>query len=518
MEIVVLKQRDRHSIEIKSRYLIDRSSGAHNSYHLRLYFFFPRPFAIKAQTYEPEQFFDQLKPYLRFNTPSFTVEEVLDKESRNSPLARLERLVAEIGTDGFSESRFVHESKLLGAVYKSILRDFLLEARDELRSSGAASYLEAHLSDTVKRLHKVAQAYHELLDEAAERPLPEALEQHARMIDEHLSLLLEKYLTSLLQHVDREEQEDGYRRIVKTLLKEEKYREERNYPSRPSRTETEAQLEEYVYREKMLKKYASEVLFFDVHRRNVAKRAEHLLYALAAGIAMVIATGIAFLGQTRFGSLTTSLFILLVVGYMLKDRVKDFFRDVLKKKVARRMSDRKSRIRDPKEKKKIAKVQERSSYVSESKLPEKLRALRNRGYFERTLYAFEEEQILLYSKESRLDAKRISSLHNRIEGLADINMIDLSPFFRHLSAQYGLVPTIRDKKHVELRRVKRLYHLNMIVAFSSPTEDVARRFRLVVDARGIRRVEPISSGDQFQDEAVRFVGTGAATDEQVMEE
>lgn len=91
-------------------------------------------------------------------------------------------------------------------------------------------------------------------------------------------------------------------------------------------------MEEYVYREKMLKKYASEVLFFDVHRSNVAKRTEHLLYALAAGIAMVIATGIAFFGQTRFGGLTTSLFVLLVVGYMLKDRVKDFFRDVLKKK------------------------------------------------------------------------------------------------------------------------------------------------------------------------------------------
>jgi hypothetical protein len=518
METVVLKQRDRNSVEVKSRYIVDRSSGARNSYHLRLYFFFPRPFAVTAESYEPEQFFQQLKPYLRFNTPTFTVRELLDETSEFSPLTRLKGLVEELGTDKFDESRFVHESKLLGAVYKSILRDFLLEARDELASGEAAGYLEKHLSRTVKDFHKVARRFHELLHEAARQPLPEALEQHARMMDEHLSLLLEKYLTSLLRHVDREEQEEGYKRIVKSLLQEEEYREKRGYPSRPSRTETEQQLEEYVYREKMLKKYASEVLFFDVHRRNVAKRTEHLLYALAAGIAMVVATGIAFFGQTRFGSLTTSLFIVLVVGYMLKDRVKDFFRDVLKRKIGRHLSDRKTRIRDPKENKKIAWVEERASYVSESKLPERVRKLRNRGYFERTLYAFEEEQILLYSKESRIDAKRLSALHNRIEGVADINMIDLSPFFRHLSSQYGLIPTIRDKKRVDLRRVKRIYHLNMIIAYDSPKESVARRFRLVVDARGIKRVEPISSGDEFQDQAVRFVGTGAATDEQLMEE
>lgn len=518
METVILKQRDRYSVEVKSRYIIDRSSGARNSYALRLYFFFPRPFAVSAENYEPEQFFQQLKPYLRFNTPSFTVEELLDEDSEFSPLSRLRWLVERIGSEEFDEARFIHESKLLGAVYKTILRDFLLEARDELAATDAAGYLEKHLSGTVKAFHRVARRFHELLKEAAKQPLPEALEQHARMMDEHLSLLLEKYLTSLLRHVDKEEQEDGYRRIVKSLLQEEEYREKRGYPSRPSRTETEAQLEEYVYREKMLKKYASEVLFFDVHRRNVAKRTEHLLYALAAGIAMVVATGIAFFGQTRFGSLTTSLFIVLVVGYMLKDRVKDFFRDVLKRRVGRYLSDRKSRIRDPKEKKKIASVEERASYVSESKLPERVRKLRNRGYFERTLYSFEEEQVLLYAKEARINAKRLSSLHNRIEGVADVNMIDLSPFFRHLSAQYGLVPTIQDKKHVGLRRVKRIYHLNMVIAYESPEENVARRFRLIVDAQGIKRVEPISSGDEFQDQAVRFVGTGAATDEQLMEE
>ena len=518
MEIVILKQRDRNSIEIKSRYLINRSAGARNSYKLHLYFFFPRPFAITDTNYDPASFFDQLTPYLRFNTPTFTIDELLDEDSVNSPLTRLTVLTDSFGTPGFDPERYAHESKLLGAVYKSLLRDFLLEAREELRTEGSAGYLEEHLAETVKRLHRVPKKYHELFELARESHLSPELEQHASMIDEHLSLLLEKYLSSLLRCVDRETQSDAYGRIVKALLKEERYREERGYPSRPSQTESEEQLEEYVYREKMLKKYASEVLFFDVHRRNVAKGVEHLLYALAAGIAMMVATTIAFLGQTRFGRLTTSLFVLLVLGYMLKDRIKEFFRDVLKKKVARRLSDRKSTIRDPKKRKRIARVKERSRYIPETRIPEKVRALRNRGYFERALYSFEEEQILLYSKEARLEARRIASLHSRIEGLADVNIINLAPFFHHLSAQYGLVPTIRERSQVELKRVQRIYHLNMVVSYESAKESVARRFRLVVDADGIKRVEPISMEESDEENAVRFVGAGAATDEQVMEE
>lgn len=518
METVILKQRDRKSLEVKSRYLIDRSSGATNSYTLKLHFFFPRPFAIHGGTYDPEKFFDQLKPYLRFNTPTFTVAELLDGQSETSPLARVERLLSTQAAAAADSDRLIHETKLLGAVYKSMLRDFLLEAKDIAASGGRSGELEQLVSDSIGELEGVAKRFHALLGEREQASFGEPVEQHLLMIDEHLSLLLEKYLTSLLRSLDEDLHREGYRRVVDALVREERYRVERNYPSRPSEVETEQQLEEYVYREKMLKKYSSEALFFDVHRRNVARQVEHLLYALAAGIAMVIATGIAFFGQTRFGNLTASLFVLLVVAYMLKDRVKDLFREVLKRKIAGRFSDRKTRIRDPKKNRKIATIRERTSYVSESRLPEALRILRGRGYFERALHAFEEEQVLLYAKEAHLNARRIDSLHNRIEGLADISIIDLDPFFRHLSVQYGFVPTVRAGRKVDLHRVKRMYHLNLIVAYESPRESVARRFRLIVDARGIKRIEPISTGERRQDEAVRFVGTGAATAEQVMEE
>lgn len=493
MDTILLKQRDRYSLELKARYLIRDSRGRFRDFGLRLYFFFPRSFNLSPVTYSPQEFYDQLKLNLRFNTPRFSTGELLERLTDTSPLVRVEKLLYRQRHDGIrlDGDLFLYESKMLATVFKSILRDLLLSIRERIGSGDEAKRLEEHLERDVKELHEVARRYHALLDEMEGLELPEEIVQQGRMIDEHLSLLLEKYLTSILPVADDSGPGQLYQRIVKVLLKEEKYRDRRGYPSLPSEIMSERQLEEYVYREKMLKKFASEVLFFDVDRKDATKKAEHILYAAAAGIAMILATAIAFFGQTRFGSLTASLFVLLVVGYMIKDRAKDLFRDLLRRRVGRYMSDRKTRVYDRRKRKRLATVKERTGFVAEQRLGDAVRRVRNRGYFERILSEQEEEQVLLYSKRLTLQAENIRRLHNRIHGVADINIIDLAPFLRHLTAQYGLIPTIPGKRRVQLKRVKRIYHLNLVVAYDSPEGEIVGRFRLIVDANGIKRVEPV---------------------------
>lgn len=514
MDKVLIKQKDRYSVEIKARYLIDETSSPKDGYGLRAYFFFPQPFGISRSTYDSQSFFDQLKLYLRFNTPVFSISELLEPLSDSSPLIRVEKIVHAHEQEGgaVDEDAFVYEAKLLGSVYKSVLRELLHKTRETAGESNKQD--EAQLEKAVKSAHAVARRFHEVIERLEQGDeVGSGLMQHAYMIDEHLSLLLEKHLTSILTVYDAQRQEELYGRIVKVLLKEEKYRAKRGYPSRPSSIEQRRQFEEYVYREKMLKKYASEVLFFDVDRRNTAKSGEHLLYALAAGLAMIIATSIAFFGQTRFGNVSISLFVVLVVGYMLKDRVKDFFRDLLKRRLGPYLNDRKARILDRLRRRRLATVSERAYYVGESKLDPAIRALRNRGYFERTLFSQEEEQILLYAKKLNLNARNFASVHRRVNGVADINIIDLQPFLQHLSAQYGLVPTIENKKRVRLHRVKRIYHLNLIVAYESPQGRIAGRFRLIVDAQGIKRIESVTDTGPLSSEGIRVAPPSAADEE-----
>lgn len=59
---------------------------------------------------------------------------------------------------------------------------------------------------------------------------------------------------------------------------------------------------------------------------------------------MAFATAIAFYGQSVYGNITVSLFVLLVISYMFKDRLKDIFRTAFKRTIGARFPDVSQRL------------------------------------------------------------------------------------------------------------------------------------------------------------------------------
>lgn len=491
-----MKQRDRQSIELKFRYMLDSARTERRSvYNVNLYFFFPYSFNMNSGSYDRNQFYDDLKLYLRFNTPTLKVHELLDKSSRVSPLRRIERMVRAAQKSGktIPVDDFIYEGKLLGCIYKSLLRDVFgsLGAPDKANGPEERELILKALKD----IREVARRYHRVAGTVANklREVDSRIGQHVLMIDEHLSLLIEKYASNLYKELQHTGAQKLARFIARVIAKEIRYRERMGHPTVIRGRPEKSKLEEHIYREKMLKRYASEVLFFDVRRRNTAKGTEHILYAAAAGISMIFATAIAFLGQSTFGSLTISLFLLLVVSYMLKDRLKDVFRDVFRKSVSRRFFDRKARLYDARHHEKLATVSERSSFIGKERTDPTVLALRNRGTFEQALSGTSGESVFEYRKRIRLNTRTMRGIHRRITGVADITIIDLAGFLKHLAAQGGLVPVLSDKDAVTLHPVKRIYHLNLIVQMQSAGRSELHRYRLIVNANGIERVEPVAA-------------------------
>ena len=500
MEHIALKQRGTSSIELKLRYMRKKSEVGRRAvrYTVDFHLFLPQSFRINPDTYDSETFYEDRKLYVRFNTPDFTIDELTDPNSSESPLCRVERLVAD--QSPIHENTFIYETKMLGAVYKSLLRESLGGVRAVTTIEDEDEEAEPVIQECdnpaalVKQLHQVASRFHSVTEEVLSRQEEEHLHEHCRMIDEHLSLLLERYLTAFLQRNEDEPAADSaYKRIAKVLISELRYRQEQGYPTSFPETEDERKLEEYVYREKMLKKYSSEVLFFQVKTTNEAKRIQHVLYAIAAGIAMAVATSLAFYGQSEFGNITTSLFILLVVSYMVKDRMKDIFRDYFRRSVGARFYDRRKHLYDSFWKKKLATVRERTTFVPLNKTAERIVTFRGQGPFEAQLARSEEESHLLYRKVVNMRAKTLRKLHNRIQGLADITIVDLANMVRYLAVQSTTVPVVTGKNAVEVRSAKRVYHLNLIVDYRAGGERRLERFRLILDRDGIKRIEPVAS-------------------------
>lgn len=493
MKRYLIRRHGRFSVELKFRYFIHRQiKKRRNYFNIKFYLFFPYSFNINSTSYPKDHFYEDQKLYLRFNTPVFTLEELRTEE--NSPFVKSSALLEQALQKGQKPDmqEYVYETKLCGSVYKSVLRDSYNRIRTHLRRvepENRSAEIESMMTD----MAGPAQQFHALTKSSAQ--FSEDLHYHTLLIDEYISLELEKYLLWLLDlvHVGELSEQETTNLLEKSIYREMEYRKACGYTSVSGTSDSPRDYEEYVYRAKILKRYASEVLFFNVRRKYQGKRVEHILYAVAAGIAMIFATAIAFLGQTTFGNLSTSLFILLVASYMLKDRLKDVFRDLFSKSIGAHFYDRGVKVYDPRNKQKMAYVKERASFTDFNKLPVKIRKIRSRGSFERFLATTASESVLVYEKNIRLNAKTIRKLHSRIKGVADINIVSVRRLLRYLTVQSREVPLVSEGRVKKTIPVKRIYHLNLIVWYQGDDTSFIERVRLVVDGKGIRRIEKVDT-------------------------
>ena len=106
---------------------------------------------------------------------------------------------------------------------------------------------------------------------------------------------------------------------ISFIKEEQAYRKTKNYDIINDEDYFDEAL---LHKRSQLKKFIEGVLFLDRDIRKDGAFFEQSVFAIAAGLAMVFSTGIAFYYQQVYGNFTLPFFIALVVGYMLKDRIK----------------------------------------------------------------------------------------------------------------------------------------------------------------------------------------------------
>jgi hypothetical protein len=481
-----LKRRDRRTLEVKARYLLDPDrERRRENFDVSIYFFFPEPFNMTRESFPREKLYEDMRLYLRFDTPRYKgPEELLDPDSVESPLVRLEKRVPQ------NERSRVFEARMLGCIVKSMLRDATREGRFDAEAL-------SRFRDLLGRFHKLIDATDGEERRAGERS--PWFQRRLRMADEHLSLLLERYAAEYLEAKGPSIEPDFRDRVLAGIREEADYRRSRGYPTVPKGEMDPSSGERYVYRQKVLKRWASEVLFFRVKRRRHGEAARNLLYAVAAGLAMVVATAIGFFGRTRFGDLTSSLFVLLVFGYILKDRMKDGFRALFSLSLGRLFFDRTERLYDRETGRKLAAVKERVYWSSEERLPEAISRLRARGSFERAVYDQIGETVLVYNKRIRVRAKRLRRLHRRTDGLADICVFNCEQLLANLNRKRIALPRVSEAGELSMQELRRVYHMNIVIDLEKPGQEQRYRFRAITDGVGILRVEEAGDGELVED-------------------
>jgi len=481
-----VKIHDKTQFEIKLNYKFERKKKD-ASYEVDTYFFLPNSLGINKQTFRKVNFYDSLQSYIRFKTPVYSLEQITAETK--SPLALIKNAYRNIveSPNSLNSEEYELQTKLFCSIFASSIRDntaFIIN-RD-------ATYdLINLINKQIEELQKIAKSYRALGEIISVPKVNNETFSVHLFGDEYISLVIEKYSYKLLEYLktkDSISKDDTSLKLLGLIQRENDYRINHNYPSISNK---DSDNEELMFRFGVLKKYFDSALFLNRNIEKEGRLIEQIIFSVAAGLAMLVATAIAFYSQSFYGSLTLQLFIVLVVSYMLKDRLKEMTRVVLSKRISKNLFDNKIKLY-LEDKYKIGVIRGSFNFIKMKTVPKEILSYREINRPREFDSKFSREKVILYRKKIILSPKTYyNHFHEyKIEAVRDIFRFDVSRFLKKMDNPrkpiFSLTPN--GYKKVFGRRV---YHVNLIIKYVQQGKEIIHRFRLVLTRNGIKRIEPV---------------------------
>jgi len=497
-----LEVHDRKQFEIKLEY---QPSGADDEtrYLVEMFLFLPNSLNIDAETYPRGDFYADIHNYVRFTTPVMSLEELLAVEG--SPLVKLE---AWLRTGMATEAEIVYQAKLLCCIFRGALRRFvkLVDGRCEPPSSagmGEAEYadLQRLILQSQESTVKVLERFRAWQKHTGGLRLQEKTRASLRLVDEYMSLTVEQYFRKAVTEMDALPRSGVYieprKALMAAVIREETYRKDNQLRSVLSPT---GDNEEYMHRIGFLKKFCMNILFLSARRKQKRQGWEEVLFAIAAGLAMAFATAVLVVAQQRYTQASLNFFLIAVVGYMMKDRIKEGLRRIFSKFASMHLFDRMAEIVDPVTTKCLGTLEERVDYGRAVKVPQEIAALRCLDDFITVSQGELSETVIRYQKEIVLDVELLPKTDRRMTGVTDIIRFNVERFLRDMDDPELALEYV-DLEDFSVGRVKGAKSYQVDLAFRFTTDEADQEkvsvqlVRLVLDRNGIKRMLRVTADE-----------------------
>jgi hypothetical protein len=486
---------DRKQFEIKLEY---QPSGADDEtrYHVEVYLFLPASLNIDAETYPRADFYADIHNYVRFKTPVMRLEELLTSE--HSPLSRLE---AWLKAGPAKEADLVYQAKLLCCIFRGALRRFANGVDEQCQKLAPGQGTDGcpELQQEVLGVERVAaqvlerfRAWAQAVQQAQQ--LQEKTRASLRLVDEYMSLTVEQFFRKAVADMDALPRVGVYielrRLLMAAVIREETYRKDNQLKSVLSPT---GDNEEYMHRIGFLKKFCMNILFLSARRKQGRQGMEEVLFAVAAGVAMAFATAVAIWAHARYTQASLNFFLIAVVGYMMKDRIKEGLRRFFSQFAAMHLFDRTAEIVDPVTKRVLGTCQEKVDYGRAVKVPEEIAALRRSDDFITVSQGELSETVIRYQKAIVLDAELLPRTERDLTGVTDIIRLNVERFLRDMD-EPELALEYVDLEDFTVGRVRGAKSYQVDLAFRFTVDEADQKkvktqcVRLVLDRNGIKRM------------------------------
>jgi hypothetical protein len=497
---------DRHRFEIKLD--MDLPPSSRTVYELESYFFVPRALNIAPHTYTKEDFYNTNQRYIRFKTPKINLSKLCDPGLSTSPMNRVNETLSRIlsgSRDPALIKRAYDEFKLLGCVIRGELRDHTRAFMSDLATystpaggRGKKMFVGEGLAAFLADLRAIAAGINGMKNGVMAPAVPVKLKETFAFLDEYLSLIIEEYLTSLLEALRSNPAalaafKDVEAELAEVVFSQSRYRAAMNYPSVLKEGDSN---EVMIYRRGVLKKFISSVLYLKTEL-DEWQTATQILFGLAAGLAMLFAVLAAIYAQTRYTMNSAPFILVVVISYVFKDRIKDWLKLLFSRNLTRWFSDREIRILDADSSKKIGTLKEAFTFISEKDVPPDIARLRNIDNITSIDEDGKPERVFKYKKEIALYPKKILGSHDRRKDFNDIMRFNIKDFvtqaddsrvdYPYADPATGLIRTVS---------CARVYHMNMILKYSYAAAQGRKnvhydRIRVVLNKEGLVRLEEV---------------------------
>lgn len=508
------EQHDHEQLEFRFDYALGSDPGDY-TYRMDAYLFVPRNVGVNRNNYSKGEFYSDVTPYMRLHADPLPLEVLGDPSAVQSPLSQLQAAAQSFADGGTPASQpLVVVVKLYAYLFAEAVKGEARELRRRLRAhargdAASAREIEDGFAAMLERTGRALWAFRRVrtLMWPYEPVCHQALVTAMRVADEYMSLFIDERLSLLvLGASERKNLRDDSGLVTRLRLRaaalsDAEARHRRKYGFLHMRSTEGREAEYFAYYASYLKKSVQNALYVETRRFEADDT--YLRHAVAAaGAALAAAWAFATRVPDRLAEISSAQKFALIMGfvlaYVLKDRIKAFFNEVLVQRL--RKFDHKAWLRGPAMEalglgRLKLRVREAMRFLRHDQTPPAVLAQRLARRTVRHAEVFGEE-VIHYRKEIRFSAE-VEDAAPAGFWLHDIMRLNVRHFLVRLDDPVDRLPHYRDDtRSFEWAELHKVYHLNLVMRVSRTapdrsTEERIEHLRVVLDKQGIVRIDPI---------------------------
>ena len=469
------KIHDKFSIEFKVGFS-GREGVKMEYFNVNSWIFIPNGLYINKNTYSKDRFYTDIKSNIRLITPSFSLRQMAEGDDvpLHHVVKALETEMHEPNEEHLNEFKF--QLKLFGSIFKSSIRD----ESAEIISLKDSKTLPERCATYIADLQRVLKSYRSLNGKID--PKNEEMLANFGFTDEFISHQMQIRTMKIIKVLQNLEGMDDTIRAMVGMLKEEiAYKSTKGY----SRViiNDDSNNRRLMSRHSMLKKYIESALFLNVNTTQDGKAVKQISFSLAAGLAMMVSMLAALPFQKYLGNYPNLIFFILIIIYMLKDRIKELTRWLFAYQLKDKYYDNKTVVKI--KNRPIGKIKEGMDFISEDKIPAKVLELRGRTKLEADNLLLD-EKIILYRKRVEIDNKTLKNQYDyEFKGINDIIRYHVNYLTKKMDNPETLIDCLDEQGRVQTIKAERVYTLHFVLQFQWENQTEYRSFHVNVNRNGI---------------------------------